>query len=225
MRSAHPYGLRPGPRGHRARAPLERLPAVPLGRPGREAPARATRGGGGGAHDLSHAPGGRAPRRAVRPRRQARVGAARLDRRRGGADPEAAGTRLGRGARPRRRGGPPAGAPARLPPGAGTPGHGSARDPVAPHRRRSKAPGARARGSRPARPHGSRASRYRRDGAVPPRGPRNLARPPRLLPVRDDADRGRLDGGQATAVARRRFTIPCGRRACSGAGRPTVTTD
>ena len=147
-----PLRPRPGPGGHRPRAPLERLPAVPLGRPGRNAPARATRGGGGRRHDLPHAPGGRAPRRAVRPRRQARVGAARLDRRRGGADREAAGARLGRRARPRRRGGSPAGAPPRLPPGAGSPGHAPARGPVTPRRRRSEAPGARARGLAPSSP-------------------------------------------------------------------------
>ena len=64
----------------------------------------------------------------------------------------APGARLGRGARPRRRGRPHAGAPSRLPPGAGPPGHGLPEDPVTPHRRRSEASGAGAHGSRPARP-------------------------------------------------------------------------
>ena len=123
-------------------------------------------------------------------------------------------------ARPRRRGGPPARAPPRLPPGARPPRHPAARGPDPRGGGRCEASGARPDRPRPARPSGSRPPRPRRDGTVSPRGPRNLARPSGLLPLRDDADRGRLDGGPPAAVARAAPLSPAGGAPAPGRGVP-----
>ncbi len=119
-----PLRLRLGPGERRRGAPLERLAALPLRRSGRGAAPRAPGGGSARRHDLPHAPGRRAPPGALRARREARLGAAVLDRGHRGADCVSPRPRLGGGARARRRGGPRARAAPRLPAGPGPPGNG-----------------------------------------------------------------------------------------------------
>ena len=124
---------------------------------------------------------------------------------------ETAGSRLGRCARPRRRGRSRCGSSSSAASWRGT--SWARHLPEALSRRIAadpRLPALGAHGTRPARPPGSRPPRARRDRTVPPRRPRNVARPARLLPLRDDADRGRLDGGPATAMARAAPLSPAG---------------